>query len=80
MTQLRRTMAPAGSTWWVPQAKPPPPPASRLLQGPVPGAAVLGVGIVILALGAAISQPVLVFIGLALAAGGIYWVVARTGG
>jgi hypothetical protein len=38
------------------------------------------VGIVILALGAAISQPVLVFIGLALAAGGIYWVVARTGG
>jgi eukaryotic-like serine/threonine-protein kinase len=81
MTQLRRTMAPAGSTWWAAaQGQPPPPPGSWLRQGPVPAAAVLGVGVVILALGAAISQPVLVFVGLALAAGGIYWLVARTGG
>jgi hypothetical protein len=39
----------------------------------------LGVGVAILAAGAAVSQPVLVFIGLALAAGGIYLLVSRTG-
>jgi hypothetical protein len=80
MTQLRRTMAPAGSTWWAAQAKPPPPPGSGLRRGPIPAAAVLGVGVVILALGAAINQAILVFAGLALAAGGVYWLVARAGG
>jgi eukaryotic-like serine/threonine-protein kinase len=91
MTQLRRTMAPPDTAWWTtaggsPTGAPPPPPPSpsparppALLRGSSAAAVALGVGVAILIIGAAMSQGALVFIGLALAAGGIYLLVSRTG-
>jgi hypothetical protein len=91
MTQLRRTMAPPDTAWWTAQGGPPagapPPPtpprspasAPGLLRGSSAAVVALGVGVAILIVGAAVSQGALVFIGLALAAGGIYLLVSRTG-
>jgi hypothetical protein len=77
MTQLRRTMAPADTVWW---ATPPPPPAAGPQPRPrAPGAVALGVGVLLLIIGAALGQDVLVYLGLALGAGCVYWLISRTG-
>jgi hypothetical protein len=94
LPQLSRTMAPAGTTWWAAPGKSsaqtvipqppgsvpqPPAPAARRQPGPASGGVALGLGVLLLVVGAAMSAPVLVFAGLALGAGGVYWLIARSG-
>jgi hypothetical protein len=136
-TQLRRTMAPAGETWWTgpssppgaysppggpphhgygavpqsppgqygqgsygrapqglaphgypPQSQPPhrpaqpasrPPAPNSLLQNPIFGGIVLGLGIIFLIAGAGAHQVILVIIGLVAGAWGIWRLVTQAG-
>jgi hypothetical protein len=84
LPQLNRTTPPAGSTWWTtgpppPAQQPPVPPATRPRQSLAAAAATLGLGILLLIIGAVQGVAVLVFIGLALGAGGVYLLIARPG-
>jgi hypothetical protein len=91
MPHLSRTMAPpAGTTWWAgmppggpPQPQPPAPPAPpsplSALDPRATGGIGLGLGLLVLILGAVLNQGFLVFVGLALGAAGIWWLIARSG-
>jgi hypothetical protein len=75
MKQLRPA---ADTNWWTAApGQAPRPPARRTPRQGYAGAA-LGAGIVLLIIGAAAGAYVVVILGLALAAGGVYWLVAKS--
>ena len=57
----------------------PPGPAARPRLGPAAGAIALGLGIVLLVIGAASQLTVVVIVGLVVAAWGLWRIVTRTG-
>jgi hypothetical protein len=92
---LRPTTVPADTGWWTaspePSAQPPKPvlptpapstpvaPALSARARKISGAIGLGLGVLLLIIGAAINQIPVLLAGVALSGGGIWWLMGRTG-